>query len=270
MIKVEKDLSNIPDSLKIPIEENFEGNIPLTSKTTHKRREEVIGKGEYIEEGKYNDRYKVEDIRTALKSIYKHKCAFCEQKVEQYHVEHYRPKKVYYWLAFSWDNLLMACPTCNEHKGVNFDLQGEMVDYVDNDENLKAINQSSKSYNEKELPKMVNPELTNPLGKIQFQRNGIIESDDVCFSYTIEKCKIDRDYLNDERRDILNIFERDIKSALVEFSTPDEQQYEIGSIVRKFIKDSEYEKNQFLAFRKYAITNGWLSDITKESKRLNN
>jgi len=263
MIKIEKDISQVPDSLQIPFIEFFSDGIPSPPSTTHQRRLEIINNEGYIDEQVYNSRYKLSDTKTALENIYKNKCAFCEQKVEQYNVEHYRPKYTYYWLAYSWDNLLLACPTCNQHKGVNFDLLGIKLNFNNTPENIKKINVSSKNYDSIEKPKMVNPEVTDPKGKIQFQLNGIIESNDKRFAYTIEKCKIDRKYLNDERRKILDIFERDITSAVVESSTTDQQKIEIATIFRKFIRDSKDEDLTFLCFRRYAISN-WLSNLVKE------
>lgn len=56
-----------------------------------------------------------------------HKCCYCEHRIPKgfNDVEHYRPKcradrspgcsltHGYWWLAYSWDNLLFACPYCN-------------------------------------------------------------------------------------------------------------------------------------------------------------
>lgn len=56
-----------------------------------------------------------------------HKCCYCELRIPRGYndVEHYRPKAAadrrpgcydthgYWWLAFTWDNLLFACPACN-------------------------------------------------------------------------------------------------------------------------------------------------------------
>src|ERR1700754_580527 len=104
MIRITKDLNIVPTSLIPAIPGLFPGRktIPVTARTTHTRRMEVIVKKGYIDETSYNDRYKLADIKAILEKIYHGKCAFCEQKVEQKHVEHYRPKKTYYWLAFSW------------------------------------------------------------------------------------------------------------------------------------------------------------------------
>lgn len=58
------------------------------------------------------------------------KCCYCEQRIPQgfNDVEHYRPKASadrrpgcnhthgYWWLAFTWENLLFSCPACNRSK----------------------------------------------------------------------------------------------------------------------------------------------------------
>lgn len=266
MIKLEKNINAIPQSLIPAFVDLFPGliNIPKPSRTTHEKRMIIINKGEYIDQSSFNSRYKMQDIRDALKVIYKNKCAYCEQKIEQYNVEHYRPKQTYYWLAYSWDNLIMACPTCNQVKGTNFELLGDQVEFENREDYIRDVNFISANYDLIEKPKMVNPEITDPRGHIQFRRDGLIKSDDVRFAYTIEKCNIARKYLNDERRKLLDIFCRDIRSALIENESPSNQQSEISSIVRKFVRDSQDIELQFLAFRRFAISSGWLNEIIKE------
>lgn len=76
-------------------------------------------------------------VKEALKKAQHGKCAFCESRIThvQYgDVEHFRPKKGflrgktltrpgYYWLAYDWDNLLLACQICNQrHKRNAFPL----------------------------------------------------------------------------------------------------------------------------------------------------
>jgi uncharacterized protein (TIGR02646 family) len=59
------------------------------------------------------------------------KCAYCEKREEQpkwRDAEHYRPKSHYWWLAWTWENLLFACIECNrEYKGDQFPLVDEMT-----------------------------------------------------------------------------------------------------------------------------------------------
>lgn len=56
------------------------------------------------------------------------KCAYCEADtsvVAHGDVEHYRPKSVYWWLAYCHDNYLYSCQICNQvFKGNNFPRAG--------------------------------------------------------------------------------------------------------------------------------------------------
>jgi hypothetical protein len=56
------------------------------------------------------------------------KCAYCEadtDAVAHGDVEHYRPKSVYWWLAYTYDNYLFACQICNQvYKSDNFPVSG--------------------------------------------------------------------------------------------------------------------------------------------------
>ncbi len=261
MIKITKELKAIPESLKPATEDFFLSPdvSPIPSTTTHQRRIKIINDGFYTDEPKYNSRYKYDDIKIALAAIYLGKCAYCEQKVELSHVEHYRPKDTYYWLAYSWDNLLLACPHCNQFKGTNFDLLGQQVNFINIDENIKSINISSGSYDFKEQPKMVNPELTDPMNNIIFLVDGGMRSNDIRFTYTIEKCKISRAYLRDERRKLLNDFKDDIAAELLR-NNKEDRIAGIKAILEKFKRDAEKLENPFLAFRRYAIRYKWLQN----------
>jgi uncharacterized protein (TIGR02646 family) len=70
------------------------------------------------------------DVKQTLIDAQRGKCAFCESKVTHVDygdVEHYRPKAAvrqvaggplrrpgYYWLAYDWNNLFLACSQCNQ------------------------------------------------------------------------------------------------------------------------------------------------------------
>jgi uncharacterized protein (TIGR02646 family) len=72
-------------------------------------------------------------VKAALIQAQHGKCAFCERYVgEDGDVEHFRPKAGccqgkrttmqrpgYYWLAYDWDNLLLACSACNSRNKRN-------------------------------------------------------------------------------------------------------------------------------------------------------
>lgn len=60
-----------------------------------------------------------------------HNCAYCEAKqlqAEYRDADHFRPKAWYWWLAWSWDNLLFSCEVCNRsHKKNLFPLLDEAM-----------------------------------------------------------------------------------------------------------------------------------------------
>ena len=59
------------------------------------------------------------------------KCAYCETSfvaVAFGDVEHYRPKSVYWWLAYVYDNYLVSCAICNQSfKGNKFIRKGQIL-----------------------------------------------------------------------------------------------------------------------------------------------
>ena len=63
-----------------------------------------------------------ECARDELFSAQHHKCCYCERSpLKKYQaVEHYRPKSVYWWLAWTWSNLLFVCQICNGWKWNHF------------------------------------------------------------------------------------------------------------------------------------------------------
>lgn len=59
------------------------------------------------------------------------KCAYCEANtkvVAHGDVEHYRPKSIYWWLAYTYDNYLFSCQICNQsYKSNNFPIEGRLL-----------------------------------------------------------------------------------------------------------------------------------------------
>src|SRR4051794_40501664 len=56
------------------------------------------------------------------------KCGYCEaptDAVAHGDVEHFRPKSVYWWLAYCYENYVFACQICNQtFKGDGFPIAG--------------------------------------------------------------------------------------------------------------------------------------------------
>jgi uncharacterized protein (TIGR02646 family) len=89
------------------------------------------------------DVYGHADVKRRLSKAQHDKCAYCEVRIvsEAGDVEHFRPKAGvrqgrdhpkqspgYFWLAYTWSNLLYACSRCNrEHKRELFPLEDPTV-----------------------------------------------------------------------------------------------------------------------------------------------
>ena len=240
MIKVHKNLAIIPHSL-------------LNDKVIEKR-EHCIENKQY--DNKFNSKFKQKDTKKLLSQIYYNKCAFCEQKIFKCMddsmkscsstVEHYRPKSIYYWLAFSWDNLLWCCHRCNQNKDNKFDIKNSLGDFK-KATFLKKIHNTSEIYNRIEKPLMVHPEIDSVLSKLSFE-NGIISSIDERVKYTIETCKLDRDDLNEKRLKILGKFRISAKKR-----NRLNKSYE--DILDNLKKDFMNEKSEFRALKFWILKN---------------
>lgn len=240
MIKVNKDSENVPAS--------------LNNATTQKRRDELIEVGRYIDESKYNNRYKGRDVKSRLKKLYRGKCAFCEQCIEQFHVEHFRPKRVYYWLAYSWDNLLAVCPTCNQYKSDHFETLRKRVTLANDEPVPNQIHWLTKAYNEREGNRLVCPEQEAVGTQLIFEKDGSIHSEDERVKYTIETCRLNRNDLKDQRKKLWDDLERKLISRFYEHQLGNsEAKFKMIGLQEDFVKDARNLDNTFIAFRQYAV-----------------
>lgn len=125
--------------------------------------------------------------RTALHERQYGKCAFCEQKEDAFKrpVEHFRPKKIaqdfvnnawvgvdthYWWLAWTWENLLFACDHCNMtgNKGSRFPIETGSVRVIAPVTGATHPLPDAYFDTSGESPLLVNPRIDNPLDHIQW------------------------------------------------------------------------------------------------------
>jgi uncharacterized protein (TIGR02646 family) len=237
MIKVEKDFLNIPAILK---KEN--------------RREafdENIASHGYVDA---KNRYKAKSVQKRLNQIYNLKCAYCEQKLldAPKHIEHYRPKNKYYWLAYSWDNLLLSCGSCNSVKSDNFEIKNSPVNY--DDESFEDIHNLGDTYDETEKPFIINLEKEDVLALIRYKRDATIFSDDIRVQFTIEKaCKLNREELLQKRLPILTDFINVINEHYELFSKHGDIT-RFSPSVKNFLQKVSKE-SEFYSFRYFIVHN---------------
>jgi len=214
--------------------------------------------------GKYtssDNLYKPKKVKEALDIIYHRKCAYCEKSLKDAdrHVEHYRPKIPYFWLAFSWDNLLIACKKCNELKSNQFTehLAGTVLNY--NDETLKTAQSQIKKHNAIEEPLILNPEQET---EESLQRHFTFNLDTAEFiplspqmKATIDVCRLNRKELVEKRKDELNRLKRYLREDFFTYKNnnqKEERGQAILSTIRKFNQEISDEIS-FVAWRKFII-----------------
>ncbi|WP_026804658.1 retron system putative HNH endonuclease [Aliarcobacter lanthieri] len=235
MIKVNKDFADVPKILK--------------SQNRKDAFDKNISSNQYTDE---KNLYKVGSVQKKLNEIYYLKCAYCEQKLldAPKHIEHYRPKDIYYWLAYSWDNLLLSCGRCNSSKGIKFQVKKTMVTY--NNESFEDIHSFGNSYDVIEEPMIINPEKEDVLDKLVFDKEGNISSLDDRVIYTIcDVCNLNREELVQKRVKILNDFINKINKHYFLFLKKGDLSRFLPDI--KFFLDECNVRNEFYSFRYFII-----------------
>lgn len=147
-------------------------------------------------------------VKAALIVAQHGKCCFCERKIGgEGDVEHFRPKggfrqgkgapigkPGYYWLAYEWTNLLLACPICNQRFKKNyFPLR-----------NPAARAMSHQADRTQEEPLLINPAEVDPAEQIGFRQEVAHPINDSKHAKaTIQTVGLNRPTLIEERRDYL-------------------------------------------------------------------
>ena len=160
-----------------------------------------------------SDVYGHEQVKAVLREAQHGKCAFCESKVTHIaygDIEHFRPKggfrqraagplerPGYYWLAYTWENLLFTCQLCNQrHKRNEFPLL--------NPEKRARTHRDAVS---DERPAFIDPSTEDPAASLSFR-------DEVPFpknkrgATTIRALGLKRGPLNERRKDRLELLQR--------------------------------------------------------------
>ena len=146
-------------------------------------------------------------MRLALYHQFSHKCAYCETVADKLDVELYRPRSVatnldgradedhYWWLAFEWDNYLLACKSCNALKGSRFPVDGPRCAIGALGADLRA---------EKSL--LLDPCFDDPQASLLFLEDGRVSGTDTKSQITIDVVGLNRTPLVADRKKSLVAF----------------------------------------------------------------
>ena len=247
MIAIDKDFEDIPPIIK------------------HKPRKDAFLKNQKA--GKYassDNLYKPKKVKEALDKIYHRKCAYCEKSLKDAdrHVEHYRPKVPYYWLAFSWDNLLIACKKCNELKSNKFHEYIEGKQLIYNNETLETAQNQIKHYDSLEKPLIINPEQETKTS-LQNHFTFNLKTAEIIpltkrMETTIDICQLNRKELVEKRYKELERLKNHFIQDLDTWQGKEqirERVKAISSTIKKFKSNFEKPESPFIAWQLYVVSN---------------
>lgn len=189
-----------------------------------------------------SEKKKAKDL---LVEVHHFKCCYCETQLPSsgdLHLEHFRPKAEirqtrdqkeadlpgYYWLAYSWDNLLLACRTCNsKFKRTFFPLANP--------------GERARSHHDdvtKEHPLFVDPVSQDPRDHIRFDED-TPEWITLEGRTTIDWLELRRSNLSKERRKLLNSIRFYVDVALKTAHSDISELREVGREAREVIEDAQ-------------------------------
>ncbi len=230
----------------IRVYKNFE-KVPtiLNSDNRKEAFDKNIQSKDYIDK---SNLYKVTSVQNELAKIYHFKCGYCEKDIkdEDIHIEHYRPKSRYYWLAYSWDNLLFSCGQCNRPKGKKFLTKKCSNLYAK--EPFDDIHTLGFKYDKEESPMIINPEKDDVLDDIVFDKNAKISSHNERVQYTIDKaCNLNRNGLVENRIKLFNALKRRVVKHIY-----NKDIIGLESEIENFIEECTI-KSEYYAFRYFIL-----------------
>jgi uncharacterized protein (TIGR02646 family) len=224
-------------------------------------------------------------VKSQLRKIFKHKCAFCESKIGRgahFDVEHFRSKSQYYWLGYEWSNLLLSCQICNrDYKKTQFPLRAEKnrihspPRHESGDLDRSAC--SIRQINEIEEPLLIHPALNEPNIHLKFLSNGSIVSKTIEGETSIPIYGLNRDSLIDARKEIVQEIRQEIweeyedKNELSDDELITEVRKAINRLKRRIQKNEEYisfTQTILDNFNEFIIDNEDLGIIMPDKDRL--
>jgi len=183
----------------------------------------------------WNTKHYSVPIKDILKALYHNKCAFCEIELTEYNyinqftVDHYRPKDYYYWLGAEWTNLFPTCKSCNGKKGKEFPLLDRRnkikIDNAPFDKNGKLIPEKCNIKNVEllnEKPLILHPEIDEPEKYFEFNIHGKAIPKSDLSDFEIKRANQMLLFLNlpiieEKRKRKIYEFQQDLTETLNEF-----------------------------------------------------
>jgi uncharacterized protein (TIGR02646 family) len=165
--------------------------------------------------------YTARDVRDALSELFSNKCGFCESPLGGAlagDVHHFRPKqgavdprdgdtsrRHYWWLAYEWENLYLACGRCIRSAGARFPVDGQ-----------RARGGATGVALRDERPLLLDPCMDDPDVSLLFQLDGTIVAGDTRGALTIETFSLNRPTLVNARLDRIRSIQDWLQQGVVD------------------------------------------------------
>ena len=152
--------------------------------------------------------FNAKGVRVALRALFAGKCAFCESPIEPASAgitHHFRPTQEavdadggvsrphYWWLAYEWENLYLACQPCATAAGASFPVAGERAPVGAKHEALRG-----------EVPQLLDPCADDPREHLQFADDGSVLHLTDRGRHTIMAYALNRTELREARREAID------------------------------------------------------------------
>ncbi len=224
------------------------------------------------------DQSLLDEITEDLNIVCNGKCAYCESRLTQVSamsVESFRPKSGakgltsssyapthYWWLAYAWENMLMACEICNQKYKRDF--------FPVEDEGKRAPIGATGEELIKENALLIDPAFDNPAEHLAFEESGMIRPLTTKGKVTVDIIGLNREELVSRRKqaaqNLLHRLEtlkdaRDFKGRLIQ---------ELVAFVRELY--SETPSQEFVALQRTVFDTWYERNATlwEEVKSIHN
>lgn len=163
-----------------------------------------------------SDNQFLDRVTTNLADLFNNKCAYCESKIEEPTIDHFRPSESvsdrkgqaddgYYWLSYSWFNLYLSCYECQRYKSNYFPVIGNRLKPPS--AQIYLSYRELQLYVAKEVALLLDPCDKNAHDTVQFNydNQGRIKPQSKQSEYTIELLQLNRPRLVQERHKIISL-----------------------------------------------------------------
>ena len=227
-------------------------------------RDKLVSDVENGKKPKITDLYKDSRMQKIYKSRqgpFYEKCAYCERDVpmNQGSIEHWRPKgrvtsasnklvKIktnngtmcahpgYYWLAYEWQNLLLACGTCNGSLRIEVSGQSQLVGKGTRFP-VKRFRAKKMGEESRERPLLINPVMEDPADHMKVDRDtGVMIEKTPRGKICIDIFGLNiREALLEKRLEYIKKTRSLIKYSLIQikFGEPDEKEEAMRELTKK-------------------------------------